>query len=42
MHYLALSEESDGVEHIGVVNKAQDVVVGSACLLLCGDCKSAT
>ena len=32
---LALAEELDGLANVGVVDQAQDVVVGRACLLLC-------
>ena len=32
---LPLSEEFQGIAHIGIVNKAQEIVVGDSCLLLC-------
>ena len=35
--YLALAEELYGVVDVGVVGEAQDVVVGDAGLLLCGE-----
>ena len=37
VHQLALAQEFDGVAHVGVVDQAQDVVVGHAGLLLWGD-----
>ena len=37
MDYLALAEELYGVVDVGVVGEAQDVVVGDASLLLCGE-----
>ena len=35
MHDLSLSEKLDGVPHVGIVAKAEDVVVGDAGFLLC-------
>jgi len=35
--YLALAEELDDVVDVGVVGEAEDVVVGDARLLLCGE-----
>ena len=37
MHNLALAQELDGVAHIGIIRKAQDVVIRYAGLLLWGD-----
>ena len=37
MDYLALAEELYGVVDVGIVGEAQDVVVGDAGLLLCGE-----
>ena len=34
MHQLTLTEEADGVNDIGVIGKAEDVVIGRSCLLL--------
>ena len=35
MHNFPLPQELNGVAHVGVVCKAQNIVVRSACLLLC-------
>ena len=35
MHKLALAQKFDGLAHVGIVAKAQDVVIGRARLLLC-------
>lgn len=35
MHDFPLSEELDGIPYIGVIGKAQDIVISCACLLLC-------
>ena len=35
MHKLALAQEADDVLDVGIVGKAQDVVIGRARLLLC-------
>ena len=35
VHDLALAQKADDVRHFGIVHKAQNVVVGRACLLLC-------
>ncbi len=35
MHYLALTQELNGLFNVGVVNESQDVVVGRASRLLC-------
>lgn len=37
MHNLALAQELDGVAHIGIIRKAQDVVIRYAGLLLGGE-----
>ena len=42
MHNLALTQELDGVAHIGVIRKAQDVVIRYAGLLFWGDLVSTT
>ena len=42
MHKLSLTEELDRLPNVGVVGKAQDVVVSLARLLLCCNGKSAT
>lgn len=36
MHHLALAQEFYNLVHVGVVGQAQDIVVSSARLLLCG------
>ena len=36
MHDLSFAQEFDGIADVGVVAEAKDVVVGDACLLLCG------
>lgn len=35
MHNFPLSEELDGIPDIGIIGKAQDIVISCACLLLC-------
>ena len=35
MNYFTLAEEADGVLDVGVIDEAEDVVVGDASLLLC-------
>lgn len=42
MHDLTGSEELDGITNVGIVNKAQNVVVGNARLLFCCNLKSAS
>ena len=37
MHNLALAQELDGVAHIGIIRKAQNVVIRYAGLLLGGE-----
>ena len=32
---LAGTKKFDGIAHVGVINKAQNVIVGCSCLLLC-------
>ena len=35
MHQFSLAQELDGVADVGVIHKAEDVIVGHASLLLC-------
>ena len=42
MHDLALAQIAQGIDHIGIVAKTDQVVVGDACLLLCCNLKSAS
>ena len=37
MHYLALAQELDNVPHVGVVDKAENVVIGQPGFLLWHD-----
>ena len=42
MHKLALAEEFEGLADVGVVDEAEQVIVGDARLLLCCNLKSAS
>ena len=42
MHKLALAQELDRLSNVGIVRKAQNVIVGFTRLLLCCNGKSAT
>ena len=42
MHNLALAQELDGVAHIGIIRKAQDVVIRDPRLLFCCNCENTT
>lgn len=39
---LALTQEADGIPHIGVVAEAQDVIVSGARFLFCCNCRRTT
>ena len=35
MHDLPLTQELDGIPHVGIIHQAENVIVGDASLLLC-------
>lgn len=39
---FALSQESDGILHIGIISKTENVIIGGSCLLLCCNLKRTT
>ena len=40
--YFPFTEEFDGVAYVGIVYESEQIIIGRACLLLCGNFKSAT